>query len=108
MTYNELNNKIVKEKGWVTSKKFKVMLVELALTCLTGGYSLSLLVSAVSNTLYSIFVFIIMVLSYIWLLDYCDEDEKNFNFVRKFSHGWLGISVLIVIEVIVLKYFNFI
>ena len=89
MTYQKFKETVIeKDNGVMTEKQFKSFLIRYALLLLTVTIELVMVVSAITNTLITSATAIIMIVAFIWFLDWCAEDEivlSRFNKVSKVS-----------------------
>lgn len=88
MTYQKLKDTIIeKDNGVMTEKQFRRFIFRFAMMILTLALEFALVAGILVNTYLSIFVMIIMVFAFLWILDWCAEDEKvlkRFNLMSKF------------------------
>lgn len=107
MTFEKIKEDVVDEKKWITAKQLKIFAINLGLSMACLGFLLSLLAVCTVGLEVSFFVILFAVLGYMFIFDYCAEDEKTLKILLKLSKFWWIILLLNVLLYMVLNYFHF-
>lgn len=111
MIFEKFKEDVVVEKGWADMKSIKKMAIHLAILMVFlalgfGMFTISTLPKF--NTIATVFVLIMFALSYVWVIDLADEDEKYFRRTMKISKLWWLGFVFDVLMYLILHFFRFI
>lgn len=107
MTLEGLRKNLVEERQVYTQKELSKFCRNLFLSCLTFGGTTVFVVACTISVPFSAFIALLFGLLYLWILDYCVEDDNFRNRVQSFSKLWfLGIIAFVAIYVC-FKYFGF-
>lgn len=108
MTYQQIKEELVTKQKRVTEKQLKKVVIRLFLFLF--GFMLTLGIVTL-NTLgagVTIFLFISLFFTYIWVLDLYVDSERASKVINIISRLWFLTYVLFVVVFIVLKMYHFI
>jgi cadmium resistance protein CadD (predicted permease) len=107
MTYQNLKDKIVTEQREMDSKHFKRFLVRYALMMFTLMIEFLMVAYSITNTIVALAVMFIFIFAFVWILDWCSEEQKVLNKFNFLSKIWFLNILIIVGTYILLKMTHF-
>ena len=107
MTFQKIKEEVVDEKKWVTGKELRVFAIHLGLFMVCLSFLVSILAVCTVGLGVSFFVILFAVMGYLFIFDYCAEDERGIRFWMRLSKFWWVILILNVSLYLLLSYFHF-
>lgn len=107
MTYQKLKENIVDERKVLTEKKFRRLLLRIALFSITSGACLTLAALRLVGFGLAILVVASFVVVFILMCDLCTESDDALRKISIASRFWVIFPILFVVVYYVLSYYNF-